>query len=98
MAKIHDVVNVTRLEPYRAPSFGDVEESPAPLEVEDHDEYEVERILDVCKSKGRIEYYIKWKGYDGTLESAIWEPVSHLTHAKRLIKQFRDMLKRSVNT
>lgn len=55
-------------------------------EVEDLDEYEAERILDITKEDGQIKYLVKWKGYDQ--KENTWEPPEHLNHAQRLLKNF----------
>jgi hypothetical protein len=75
-AKIHDVFNVSRLEPWK--SNGQVDEAPPPLIVDGEEEHEIEDIVDErTKGRGksrRKEYLVRWKGYEGTLEEATWEP------------------------
>ena len=43
------------------------------------EEYEAEKILDIRNYKKRIEYLVKWKGYDNTENT--WEPAKHLINA-----------------
>ncbi|KAM4795968.1 uncharacterized protein WCC33_001075 [Rhinophrynus dorsalis] len=47
---------------------------PAPLRVADHKEYEVENILDSCVVRGRLQYFIHWKGYrhEGAFLGSCW--------------------------
>lgn len=67
---------------------GLIPEEPEPvyLEGEDEPEYEVEKILDSRIRWRRMEYLVKWKGYDDRHNS--WEPVTNLANAKWSITMF----------
>jgi hypothetical protein len=69
---------------------GRFQQPPPPVQIEDHNEYEVEKILDMRERKrGRKntrEFLVKWKGYPEF--DAPWEPESHLTNAKKMLKTF----------
>ena len=63
--KIHPVFHVSLLEPYRESSFpGRVQQPPPSIEVENHEEYDVEKILDSRRRWGKLEYLVHWTGYD----------------------------------
>ena len=44
--KIHPVVNVSHVKPWKAPMEGQNKPAPLPIEIEGEEEYEVEEVLD----------------------------------------------------
>ena len=62
----------------------------------DQEEYEVERILDKRKHRRRIEYLVKWVGYE--LHDATWESLDNLTNAQDAVKEFEESLTETVRT
>ena len=57
-------------------------------EAEDaEDEYEVEKILKKRKIGKRVEYQVKWKGWDRE-EDLTWEPEENLSSSRELISKF----------
>ncbi|XP_043921103.1 chromodomain Y-like protein [Protopterus annectens] len=49
--------------------------------------YEVERIIDKKRNKkGKIEYLVRWKGYDS--DDDTWEPEQHLVNCEEYINDF----------
>ncbi|KAH6557046.1 hypothetical protein KP509_1Z138700 [Ceratopteris richardii] len=63
--RIHLVFHVSLLVPYQISPWRGERPSPSPpIEIEDHEEFEVEHVLDSRISRGRLEYLIHWKGYD----------------------------------
>ena len=91
--KIHPVFHVALLRKLtiRDPDLMQPEDIPEPpVLIQDHEEFEVETILDKKVTKhGRgysIKYLIKWKGYP--LTDATWEPLSSLGHAQETINDY----------
>ncbi|CAJ0958187.1 unnamed protein product [Ranitomeya imitator] len=59
---IHNVFHRSLLRRYVAPVVPSVD-PPAPVLVEGEFEYVVEKILDSCISRRKLQYLVKWKGY-----------------------------------
>ena len=86
--KIHPVVNISQVKPYKDCLEGQPTFKPGPVQVtEDREvEFKVESIID-SRWKGRcLEYLVHWKGYSD--EDRTWEPKGNLSNALEAIKDF----------
>jgi hypothetical protein len=85
--RLHPVFPVVKLSPaYPDPILGRRPALPPfPTLVDGEKEYEVETILDSRMRYNRLEYLVKWKGYDESHNQ--WEEHTQL-HAKPKIAQF----------
>ena len=63
MVKIHLVVNVSRIHRYIGQVEGQKKEQPLPVTIEEEEEWEVERILNKRKVRGKDKYLVQWKGF-----------------------------------
>ena len=70
--KIHDVFSPDKLQmAANDPLPGQVQEPPEPVEINDDQEWEVEQILDSCIHWRKLQYQVKWLGFD---EDWTWYP------------------------
>ena len=92
MCTIHLVFHGSMLEPSTPnpfPTWEAILEPPVILDREP--EYEISEILDskidkCCKC--RIQYLVRWMGYEGTDEETSWLPASELGHASDVVSDF----------
>jgi hypothetical protein len=82
--KIHPVFHISLLEP----ADPNIPQGPAPEIHPDSQELEdeVEKILDVRRSRGRLQWLVKWLGYGN--EHNTWEPRTNLTHCGEVMQEF----------
>jgi len=84
--RIHPVVNVSWIVRYKEQVKGQKKEERKPVEVEEVEEWEVEKILNKKKIRGVVKYLIQWKGF--IVEGDTWERKENLKNMKELIAEF----------
>ena len=86
--KIHPVVNISRVKPYKEHLEGQPTFKPSLVQVtEDREvEFEVESIIDSQWKGCHLEYLVHWKGYSD--EDRTWEPKGNLSNVLEAIKDF----------
>ena len=93
MLQIHLVFHVSLLKSYVEPEIIDDWKLPSllpePVIIKDHEEFEVERILDWCTKYRQTEYLVKWKEYPEC--DASWEPLKNLDNAAEAIAEFESL-------
>ena len=87
--RIHNVINVSQVWPYKPPVAGQSSVPPEPIDVERNPEYEVEEILDARLKHGKLEYLVKWSGY--TNDYNTWEPEANCANSSNIISNFYKM-------
>jgi len=92
--KIHPVVNVSRVRQYVGQVEGQRKEQPAPVIIEGEEEWEVERILNKRKVRGKDKYLVRWKGFTAELDT--WEERENLENAKEAIEEFEKEYRRDM--
>ena len=84
--RIHLVVNVSQIVRYKEQIKGQKKEEGKPVEVEEVEEWEVEKILNKKKMREVEKYLIWWKGF--TVEGDTWERRENLKNAEELIEEY----------
>ena len=82
----HPVVNVSKLQMYKSQVEGQKATKPAPVIIEGEEEYEVEKILNRRRIRGKDKFLVRWKGY--TAEADTWEDRGNLKNAGKLVEEF----------
>ena len=91
--KIHPVVNVSRVRKYVGQVEGQKKE-PLPVIIEGEEEWEVERILNKRRIRGKDKFLVRWKGF--TAESDTWEGRENLKNAQDAIEEFEREYRRDM--
>ena len=86
--RIHPVVNISRIKPYRDHLPGQPVSAPGPSNItEDRDEeYEVEYVVDSWYKGKHLEYLVHWRGWSET--DRTWEPLSNLGNTADVVRDF----------
>lgn len=75
--KAHPTINLEYLKAYYPPVTPDEEtQDPSPVMVNDQPEWEIEHILAERKSRNKMQYLVKWTGFE--LHDATWESAANL--------------------
>ena len=84
--KIHPVVNVRRVWPYKPQVERQKKILPKPVIIEEEKEFEVEKILNKRIVRGKKKFLVRWKGY--MVEEDTWENRENLRNTKELVEEF----------
>jgi len=83
--KIHPVVNVSRIHRYIGQVERQKKEQLLPVIIEGEEEWEVEKILNKQRVRGKNKYLVRWKGF--IVESNTWEGRENLENAQEAIQE-----------
>lgn len=88
--KIHPVISIAQLEPFKEDPFHRLQPPPGPVTVEGEEEYEIKSVIkSEMRGRGRsrrLHYLVRWKGYGPEEDS--WVPEEDMDHAKELVDDF----------
>ena len=85
--KEHPVFHVSLLESYRESTFPRrVQCLPPSIEIENHEEYKVEMVLDSRCRQGKLEYLMHWSSYD--IIEQTWELAKNLVNVPQKVQEF----------
>ena len=84
--KIHNVFHPNLLRKASTdPLTGQVNEPAPPVIIDNEEEWEVEDILDARSHRGKIQYRVKWTGWD---EDREWYDASGFDNSPEIIEDF----------
>ena len=85
--KVHPVFHVSLQEPYKESNIPRRTQPLSPcIEIDNHDEYEVEEVLDSQQRQGRLEYLVHWRGYN--INKRTWGPSINLANVPQRVHGF----------
>lgn len=87
--RIHPVFHVSILESYRARP-GEEPPEPSPVLVDDVEEYEIEKIVDHRRYRGKRQFHVIWKGY--SIHDGTWEKEENLKSAREALQDYWNTL------
>ena len=85
--KIHPTFNVKLLILYHQPRFPSQQAPPLSHSdiIKDHEEYEVQEVLNSRMRRGMIQYLVKWKGYSDVHNECV--PAANCDNAKEVVEE-----------
>ena len=92
MCSIHPIFHISMSEPSAPNEFlNQTETLPLPVIIDGEMEFKISEILDSkidkCH-KCKLQYLVKWSGYEGTDEETSWIPMSKLKYAMESMVDF----------
>ena len=67
-----------------------------PVQVDQSEEFEVEKIVDQRVFKGKLWYLVKWKGY--SYFENMWQDEGSLENARDAVEDYKNYLSRKTST
>ena len=84
--KIHNVFHPNLLRKASTdPLINQVNEPPPPVIINNEEEWEVEDILDARSHRGKLQYRVKWVGWD---EDREWYDAAGFENSLKIVKDF----------
>ena len=90
LMRIHLVVNISQIVWYKEQVGGQKKKEGKLIEVEEVEEWEVEKILNKRKIRGMEKYLVRWKRF--IVEHDIWKKGKDLENARKALKEFEERM------
>jgi hypothetical protein len=88
--KVHPVFHTSKMIPHHKDEIGNrTSTKPDSVEVEGQPEWEVEEIINSQVFCCKVQYLVKWVGYNDSENS--WEPLHNLNHAIESLEDFHNL-------
>ncbi|MBW0556165.1 hypothetical protein O181_095880 [Austropuccinia psidii MF-1] len=88
---IHPVFHISLLEPVKKSTIPNRHEEPPPPAIIKEEEWEVSQIPDSNLERGKLCYFVEWKGFSQDLERSTWELGESLNICPELVKDFHTL-------
>ncbi|MBW0560456.1 hypothetical protein O181_100171 [Austropuccinia psidii MF-1] len=89
---IHTVFQISLLEPVKTSTIPNWHQKPpAPIIIEEEEEWEVSQILDSNFKRGKLWYLVEWKGFSQDPQRSTWEPAKNLNNCPERVKKFHSL-------
>ena len=88
------MVNVSRIVRYREQVKGQKKEKEKPVEVNEIEEWKIEKILNKRKIRVIEKYLVWWKGF--TMEHNSWVKKKELGNAKAVLENFEERMEAEI--
>ena len=85
---ISPVVNISRVKQYVEQVDSQRKEAPQPVIIKGEEEWEMEKILNKRKVRGKDKFLVQWKGF--IAEGDTWESRENLENAGDLLREFKE--------
>ncbi|MBW0475065.1 hypothetical protein O181_014780 [Austropuccinia psidii MF-1] len=86
---IHPVFHILFLEKVKTSTIPHIDQEPSPKTIsEEEEEWEVSQILDSRIKRGKLWYFVEWKGFSQYPERSTWEQTENLDNFP---EHFRDL-------
>ena len=92
--RIHPVVNISCIVRYKEQVEGQKKEEEKPIEIEEVEEWKIEKILNKRKIRGVDKYLVRWKGF--TAGHNTQERKKDLRNAREALEEFEGRMNTEV--
>ncbi|MBW0482718.1 hypothetical protein O181_022433 [Austropuccinia psidii MF-1] len=86
---IYPIFHISLLETVKTSKISNQHQDPPPLILfKEREEGEVSQTLDSKLKRGRLWYFVEWKGFSQDPERSTWEPNTNLNNCPELVNYF----------
>jgi len=88
--KIHHFFHVSLFELHKESDLPGRSQTPLHFkEIDNHEEYEVEKVFDSRRRRDKLEYLVHWRGYN--INERTWKAATNLINAPQKVHEFHQL-------